>query len=335
MLRSLVALSSVVVVLCLLISNVMGWRCSPGTYHTSHTLFDPCSVCDQGHYCPGDDRMYSCANGTIAPSNGMAYCVPCESKRSNSFRTLCVLVDTPVQAREAVHNTLYAEEVFDEINVKNPFWFATLLVEESSKILQYTFADEDVKRSTPVVVYASTITGKPSKDNYMYMAMGQNATLSIPVPNDGQPVIMYFSIVPLEVESVKMLGKPFYWFRRSYIFSTNTFTIENTGDDLAKFQTNEVVFVYNAVPEHSRVNFTITVDSKTNQGTIYELCYSNLKNIDFPNRNNANVVVTSPFRSVSTTSLTTNNAKEGPFVVSLTTFELKNAKISVSVNVSH
>ncbi|KAL9653059.1 hypothetical protein ABK040_006279 [Willaertia magna] len=124
-----------------------------------------------------------------------------------------------------------------------------------------------------------------------------------------------------------MLGKPFYWFRRSYIFSTNTFTIENTGDDLAKFQTNEVVFVYNAVPEHSRVNFTITVDSKTNQGTIYELCYSNLKNIDFPNRNNANVVVTSPFRNVSTTSLTTNNAKEGPFVVSLTTFGLKNAKI--------
>ncbi|KAL9653058.1 hypothetical protein ABK040_006278 [Willaertia magna] len=196
MLRSLVVLSSVVVVLCLLMSNVMGWRCSPGTYHNSHTLFDPCSVCDQGHYCPGDDRMYSCANGTIAPSNGMAYCVPCESKRSNSFRTLCVLVDTPVQAREAVHNTLYAEEVFDEINVKNPFWFATLLIEESSKILQYTFADEDVKRSTPVVVYASTITGKPSKDNYLYMAMGQNATLSIPVPNDGQPVIMYFCIVP-------------------------------------------------------------------------------------------------------------------------------------------
>ncbi|KAL9643020.1 hypothetical protein ABK040_010711 [Willaertia magna] len=248
------------------------------------------------------------------------------------FYLIASVLNTPSEVREAI------EDNFNEISVKNPYWFTTLFFEgvereASLKMLQYTFVDYNVKRSSPVVVYASTVTGKPSKDNYMYMAVGQNATINIPNQKGGQPIIMYFNVVPLEVESLPMVGKTWSFLSKTYQFTTNTFTIENTGSDLAQYVTSEGLFIYHSVPENSKVNFTISLeDDFTYEPIRYTLYYSTLKNIAYPTPYNANVVKDGPYRKVSTTRLVTD-AKEGPFAVALVISTTYQAKIKISVNV--
>ncbi|KAL9655643.1 hypothetical protein ABK040_002306 [Willaertia magna] len=317
----------------LLVTNIICFTCPAGYFDTGN-YEHPCSSCSVGRYCPGDGKAYDCSNGTIAPNQGMVACTQCESKRTNIYKTVCILVNTPTEAREAI------DDKFDVISVKNPYWFTTLLfteylAEAPSKLLQYTFVDQKLKRDTPVVVYASTVTGKPSKDNYMYMAIGQNATINIPNSKQSQPIVMYFSIVPLEVDSAQFVGKSWLWLSKTYQFTTSTFAIENTGSDLAQYVNTEALFVYHSVPANSKVNFTISVeDNFTHENVKYKLYYSTLKNIDYPTMNNANIVVESPFKKISTTSLVTNNAKEGPFAVSMVIPTTYYARIKVSVNVS-
>ncbi|KAL9642963.1 hypothetical protein ABK040_010655 [Willaertia magna] len=308
------------------------YHCPPGSFYVE-TFQHKCEPCYPGNYCPGNDKIYTCANGTVAIDAGMIACTPCESKRTNSQRTVCVLVNTPAEARE-VRDDRHEGDTFDVISASNPYWYTTLVYGESNKLMQYTFVDSNKKRNTPVVVYASTVTGKPTKDNHMYMAIGQNATLNMPVPKDNKPVILYINVVPLEVESAKFFGKSWEYLAETYQFTTNTFTVSTLGG-LGKFSHNDALFVYHSVPAHSKVNFTISVEEHlSNRELSYKLYYSTLKSINYPNCNNADVVVESPVSRFARTSLVVEDAKEGPFAVTMTIPPEFKVKINVWVTVT-
>jgi hypothetical protein len=175
-----------------------------------------------------------------------------------------------------------------------PYWYQAVHFSNKVTLVQYTIANTaGFKEGVSVEVYVSTKTGKPTKENHEYSAIGFNVTFAIPRPDNYNAVIVYMNVVPVDQDKKVVQPKLFDWFSREYEIEHHFITIKDTKDELALWDINEYIFTLD-VPEQSRVNFTLTLDvTKPNPEfpLSYNLYYSDLKYIDYPNSYNANIRV--------------------------------------------
>ena len=209
-----------------------------------------------------------------------------------------MLPDVPSDAREITDSVV-------NLNVKQPYYYLTLYKDGYAgyppKVVQLSLVGK--RGDVQVLVYASYKTGKPSQSSAEYANEGFNATVSVPF-EDRQ--LVYLNIVPIGVETAQVDLKQFKYLDAVFTLIPNTVNHIKTSSELGMHINNLALFVVENVPVGSKVNLTIkanTWNDWDNSPFTYTLFWSNQPNIEYPNPNNANVIVKSSFEVESKATL--------------------------------
>ncbi|EFC48796.1 predicted protein [Naegleria gruberi] len=294
----------VVVVLFLILLQLLtvvidASTCPPGTYYQEILHRPSCHECFYAEYCPGDGNNYPCPRGTVTPEEGMVACVKCPTIRTNSDQTVCLLADTPKDAREPDIND--DENEIYTLDRKTPHWYTTIpvygLPVGKPMELEYAFVPEQSKYDVPLTMFASLTTGQPNKNNFTWSFEGNNATIIIPYTRPDENTnffIIYFNVAPTTVQqnSVKFIGRTFKGFQAKFSFVPNTKN-SKVIDNIVN-EENQVVLEWNNVPSVGRFNVSITLKDLSHEDDSYKsysVCYSKQPSITYPNSFNSNLVV--------------------------------------------
>ncbi|KAG2381619.1 hypothetical protein C9374_006003 [Naegleria lovaniensis] len=329
-----------VILALLLLCLILLWSSSlatatscPAGYFDSGNIEHPCYECSVGHYCPGDGHSYECANGTISNQIGLSTCLTCASQRTNSDHTVCLLPDTPQDAREFSlkhvleidnHNPyLYTTLRFSEIGESNPFQY-----------IQLTFLNS---RAAPMLVYASTVTGQPSpQQSFQYFASGLNATIAVPNPRGRSiGVILYLHVVSLNARKSAMLVQPYNYLDLIYTLQPGSNFIQ-TSSELALYSVdNEVLLTYPKIPPNANVELQISAREGFNDKISFVLCYSSKIPQRFPNYYNSDTFITSSYKENASALLRTNFGNDGGYLAVALIFKQTfwNGKINVDFKI--
>lgn len=176
----------------------------PGTYFEYMNPEPVCPLCYRGSFCPGDDNIYNCPSGTIAPNRGQIKCNPClnNNNRTNIASTVCLLPSTPLDSKE-----IYSEDwgdVYVPVKLvagKRIYKYVSLTWFNLELGIPKAIEIEVGNYEMPLILYASTTVGNPDSSNYQYSFVGTNTTLTVPTPNIRNAdyvVYLNFLILPMK-----------------------------------------------------------------------------------------------------------------------------------------
>jgi hypothetical protein len=254
--------------------------------------------------------MHECEQGFAAKNIGMKACEKCPSGRTTKSKTHCLREDTPKDASEIEEG----EATFVEYT-KHAYMEVLYSRENDllAKVNQISFVNSKTQDKTEISVLASRETGEPFDKRYEFSAMGVNATVAIPNEKKEESEVVYLRLIPLTVQRAVVVAKSELSYDSTVTLSNNVTSFNIAEIDQAP---RRGVLLKTYVDAYSILDFKVEVVSEK-QDLKFDLFYSEIPAMVYPNKNNANHHIQSSVGKRAEASFQLRDVEGGKFSVQI------------------
>jgi hypothetical protein len=238
--------------------------------------------------------------------------------------------NTPLDAQEIKERDVV-------VSTGKPFWYGLVSFATfggyKGHMSQYTFYDPQQFGKQQLAVYASTKSGKPTKNDHEFHAMGENATVAIEGDSKFYRMV-YFNIVPISEDKTTARIGNWVYMNKEYDIVDKSTTIK-TVSDFAQWPDVGGLFKVK-VPAKSSVTVSVSLEDyeRPYDGTHFTLYASSLPTIEYPNMYNADIVSNSNKGKRAVGKISGKSNDDGQFAFQLITPTAWRSLIVVNTTVS-